>query len=90
MSSAAIATTSIHKDYLGVTPVKTDTTPLLFNAIFNDKTSNNNIISTLKNTQGTLNETERLSLSQQDKQTPENFVYEELSTTTQQKIPLLI
>ena len=37
ISSAAIAIISLHKDYLRVTPLTVDATPLNYNTIFNDK-----------------------------------------------------
>ena len=36
-SSASIATTSLHKGYLTVTPLTIDATPLNYNTIFNEK-----------------------------------------------------
>ena len=43
ISSAAIAANSVHKDYLRVTPLTTDTTPLNYSTMFIDKTINNSL-----------------------------------------------
>ena len=42
-SREAIATFSVHRDYLGVTSLTTDTTLSNFNATSNEKTSKNNL-----------------------------------------------
>ena len=56
-SSAAIATASVHRDYLRVTPLITDTTPWNLKTILNDNTSNNILTSTFISTQEILNGT---------------------------------
>ena len=78
---------SVHRDYLRVTPLTTDTTPLNYNAIFNDRTSNNSLNSIFIKTQENLNGTK--NLTKQDIKAPSHFVNEEivqaLPKTTQQK-----
>ena len=64
ISSCAIDNVSVHTDYLRVTQLTTDTTPLNYNTKFNDRTSNNSLNSTLFITQKTLNGTR--NLTQQD------------------------
>ena len=86
--SAVIATVSVHREYLILIQFTTDTTFLNYNAIFNDRTSNNVLNSTFINTQKTLNGTR--NLTQHDFQTPSDFlskgVVETLPITTQQSI----
>ena len=89
ISSEAIATISVHRDYLGVNVLLSLTDTLKYNTIVNDRTSNNSLISNFIKTQETLNGT--INLTQQDIQTPSHFVNEEivesLPTTTQQNFP---
>ena len=40
-TSAAIAIISVYRDYLRVTPLRTDTTLLNYNTILNERSSNN-------------------------------------------------
>ena len=86
ISSQAISTISFHKDYIKVTPLTIDATPLDYNTVLPD-TQNNSIKSTVihnENLNGTRN------LTQQDIQTPSHFINEEIVqttvTTTQQSI----
>ena len=60
-SSAAIATISLQRDYIRVTPLTTDTTPLNYNTIFSDRTINKSLYSTFINTEETLNGTRNLT-----------------------------
>ena len=85
ISSQAISTITIHKDYLKVIPLTTDATPVNFNSFLPDRRQNNSLNSTLvqqENLNGTRN------LTQQDIQTPSHFINEEIVetivTTTQQ------
>ena len=48
ISSAAIATISKHRDYLRVTRLTTNTISLNYNAIFDNRASNNSLNSNLK------------------------------------------
>ena len=87
ISSQASSTTSINKDYIKVSPLTTDATPLNYNSILPDRTGNNSLNSTLiqhENLIGTRN------LTKQDIQTPSHFANEEevttAITTTQQNI----
>ena len=50
ISSQAITTISINKDYIRKTPLSIDATPLIYNAMFTDRTGNNSITSTFINT----------------------------------------
>ena len=90
ISSTAIATISVQKDYLRVTLFTTDTTILNYTTVFKDRTSNSCLKSTFIKTQETFNGTG--NLTQQDIQAPSHFVKEEivetLPTTTQQSIPI--
>ena len=86
ISSQAISTISFHKDYVKVTPLTIDATPLNYNAFLPD-TRNNSLNSTVihnENLNGTRN------ITQQDIQTPSHYINEEivqtLVTTTQQSI----
>ena len=87
ISSQASSTISINKDYIKVSPLTTDVTPLNYNSFLPDRTGNNSLISTLiqhENLNGTRN------LTKQDTQTPSLFANEEVVTTaittTQQSI----
>ena len=87
ISSQAISTISIHKDYVKVYPLTFDATPLNYNSFLPDRIGNNSLNSTLiqqKNLNGTRN------LTQQDTQTLSNFKSEEIvetiTTTAQQNI----
>ena len=71
VSSAAIATVSVHKIYLRVIPLTIDATPLNNNKLFNDRTGNNSLNLTFIIKQETFNETR--TLTQQDIQTPSHF-----------------
>ena len=79
ISSAAIATVSVHKDYFRVNPLTIDATPLNNNTLFNDRTSKNSFNSTCIDTQETLNGTR--NLTQQNFQTPSHFINEEIVET---------
>ena len=85
ISSQAISTISYHRDYVKVIPLTIDATPLNYNTFLPD-TRNNSLNSTVihnENLNGTRN------LTQQDIQTPSNFINEEIvqtTTTTQQSI----
>ena len=79
ISNAAITFVSVHRKNLGNTPLTTDTTNLNYNAILNDKTSNNCLKSPFIKTQETLNA--KRYLTQQDIQTPSHFVNEEIVET---------
>ena len=88
ISSQAITTVSINRDYDRITPITSDATPLSYNSKFTDRAGNNSLSSTF-NKQESLNGTR--NLKQQDTQTPSNFVKEERietmpTTTTQQNI----
>ena len=86
ISSQAISTISIHRDYVKVIPLTMDATPLNYNTFLPD-TRNNSLNSTV-------NQNEKLkgtrNLTQQDIQTPSHFINEEIvqttATTTQQSI----
>ena len=89
ISSQAISTKAIHKDYVKVIPLTTDATPLNYNSILPKRRQNNSLISTLvqqENLNGIRN------LTQQDIQTPSHFINEEIVetivTTTQQSVSL--
>ena len=86
ISSQAISAISFHKDYVKVTPLTFDATPLNYNTFLPDP-RNNSLNSTVilnENLNGTKN------LTQQDIQTPSHFINEEIVqttvTTTQQSI----
>ena len=87
ISSQAISTISIHKDYVKVFPLTIDATPLNYNSFLPDRRQNNSLISTIMQ-QENWNETR--SLTQQDIQTPSIFINEEIVetivTTTQESI----
>ena len=87
ISSQAISTISIHKDYVKVIPLTIDATPLNYNSFLPNRRQNNSLNSTIvqqENLNGTRN------LTQQDIQTPSHFINEEIVetivTTTQQNI----
>ena len=87
ISSQAISTITIHKDYVKLISLTTDATPLNYNSFLPDKRQNKKLNSTLiqqENLNGTRN------LTQQDIQTPSHFINEEIVetivTTTQQSI----
>ena len=88
ISSQAITKFSINKDYVRITPIAFDATPLDYNALFTDRTGNSSLNCTFLNTQEKLNGTR--NLAQQDIQTPSHFVIEEIvrtmPRTTQQSI----
>ena len=84
ISSQAISTISYVRDYVKVTPLTIDATPLNYNTFLPDM-QNNSLNSTVihnENLNGTRN------LTQQDIQTPSHFINEEIvhTTTTQQSI----
>ena len=87
ISSQAISTISIHKDYVKVFPLTIDAKPLNYNSFLPDRRQNNSLSSALvqqENLNGTRN------LTQQDIQTPSHFInveiVETIVTTTQQSI----
>ena len=76
ISSQAIRTISINKDYVKVYPLTADATPLNYNSFLPHR--NNSLNSTLiqqENLNGTRN------LTRQDIQTPSHFANEEVVTT---------
>ena len=79
------STLSVHKDYVGVTPLTIDAALSNYNAMFTDRTGNNCLNSTFIITQETLNGTR--NLTQQDIQIPSQFInkkiVETMPTTTQ-------
>ena len=87
ISSQAISTISINKDYIKVYPLTTDATPLNYNSVLPDRTGNNSLNSTLIH-QENLHVTR--NFTQQNIQTPSHFANEEVVTTvittTQQSI----
>ena len=87
ISSQAISTITIHKDYVKVILLTTDATPLFYNSFLPDRRQNNSLNSTFVQ-QENLNGTKKLT--QQDIQTPSHFINEEIIetivTTTQQSI----
>ena len=91
ISSQAITTVSINRDYVRITPLTIDATPLNYISLFTNRTGNNSLSSVFIN-QKNLNGTR--SLTQQDIQAPSHFIYEEIvetmPTTTQQSIQLFI
>ena len=78
ISSQAISTISINKDYDRVYPLTVDAKPLNCNSFFPEKTGNNSLNSTFINNDN-LNGTR--NLTQQDIQTPSHFVNEEIVET---------
>ena len=91
ISSQAISTISIHKDYVKIFPLTIDATSLNYNSFFlPDRRQNNSLNSThvqQQNLNGTRN------LTQQDIQTPSHFINEEIVeiivTNTHQSISLI-
>ena len=78
ISSQAIGTTSIHKDYIKVYPLTTDATPLNYNLFPPDRTGNSTLSSTViqqENLKGNRNHTK------QDIQTSSHPTNEEVVTT---------
>ena len=78
ISSHAISTISINKDYVRVNPIRVDATTLNYNSFFPERTENKSLNSTFINNEN-LNGTR--NLTQQDIQTPSHFVYEEIFET---------
>ena len=78
ISRQAISTISIHKDYVRVDQLTIDATPLNYNTFFPKRTGNKSLSSTFIN-HDNLNGTR--NLTQQDIQTPSNFVSEEIVET---------
>ena len=91
ISSQAITTVSINRDYVRITPLTIDATPLNYISLFTNRTGNNSLSSIFINEKN-LNGTR--SLTQQDIQAPSHFIYEEIvetmPTITQQSIQLFI
>ena len=87
ISSQGVTTVSIKRDYVMITPLTIDATPLSYSSLFTDRTRNKSLNSAFIN-QEFLNGTK--NLTQQDIQTPSQFVNEEIvqtmPTTTQQSI----
>ena len=78
ISSQAISTISINKDYVKVYPLTVDATPLNYNSFFTDRAGKKRLNSTFiqqDNLNGTRN------LTQQNIQTPSYFVTEEIVET---------
>ena len=87
ISSQAISTITIHKDYVKIILLTTDATPLYYNSFLPNRRQNISLNSTFvqqENLNGTRN------LTQQDIETPSLFINEEIVetivTTTQQSI----
>ena len=78
ISSQAISTISINKDYVRVYPLTVDATPLNYKSFFPERTGNNSLNSTFIN-HDNLNGTR--NLTQQDIQTTSHFVSEEIVET---------
>ena len=78
ISSQAISTIPIHKDYVRVYPLTIDATTLNHYSFFPERAGKNSLNSTFIN-QDNLNGTR--NLAQQDKQTPSYFVNEETVET---------
>ena len=89
ISSTGITTISTHDDYVRITPLTIDATPLNYKAMFTDRTGNNSLNSTFINTQKMLNRTKlfhnkifnsyHISLAK-------NKIVETMPTNTQQSI----
>ena len=75
ISSRAISTISINKDYVRVYPVTVDATPLNYISFFPERTGNKRLNSIFINNDN-INVTR--NLTQQEKQTPSHFVSEEV------------
>ena len=74
ISSEVITTISINRDYVRITPLTFDATPINYISKFTDREGNNSLNSisiNQKNLNGTRN------LTQQDVQTPSHFVNKE-------------
>ena len=85
ISSQAFSTIVIDKDYVRVYPLTVDATPLNYNSFLPERTGNNKLNSTFVNNDN-LNGTR--NFTQQDVQTPSQFVNEEIVqtiTTTEAK-----
>ena len=82
ISSRAITTVSINRNFVRITPLTIDATPINYNSIFTDREGNNSLISSFIN-QENLNGTR--NLTQQDNQTPLHFVNEEIVVTVPRK-----
>ena len=67
-----------NRDYVRITPLTIDATPLNYNSLFTDRTENNSLNSIFIN-QELLNRT--INLTQHDIQTPTPFVFEEIVET---------
>ena len=78
ISSHAISTISISKDYVRVYPLTIDATPLNYNSFFPERTGNNSLNSAFLNHEN-LNGSR--NLTQQDEQTPSHFLNEEFIQT---------
>ena len=78
ISSQAISTVSINKNYVRVHPLTVDATPLNYNSLFPERTRNNRLNSTFMNNDN-LNGTR--NLTQRDIQTPSHFVNDEIVET---------
>ena len=78
ISSQAITTVSINRDYVRITPLTIDATPLNYISLFTNRTGNNSLSSIFINEKN-LNGTR--SLTQQDIQAPSHFIYEEIVET---------
>ena len=78
ISRTSITTTSVDKNYVRITPLTFDATPLNYNAMFTDRTGNNCLNSTFINTAENLNG--KRNLTQQVIQTPSHFINEEVVT----------
>ena len=87
ISSQAITTVSIKRNYIRITPLTIDATPINYISLFTDREENISLISTFIN-QENLNGTR--NLTQQDIKTRSHFVTEEIvetmPTTPQQSI----
>ena len=88
ISSQAINTISIHKDYVKVIPLTISGTPLNYISLLPDRKGNNSLNSPIVPPQENLNGTR--NLTKQDIQTPSHFVNKEIVetivATTQQSI----
>ena len=76
-------TISINKDYVRITPLTIDATPLNYNALFTDRTGNTSLNSTFIKTQENLNRTR--NLTQQDLQISSLFVNDKIVEKCQQQ-----
>ena len=71
ITSQAINTISIHKDYVRLYLLTVDATPLNYNSFFPERTGNKSLNSTFKNHD---NLNGKRNFTQQDIQTPSHFV----------------